>query len=147
MGKNLCRSRDNRVIAGVCGGIAEYFATDPTIIRLVWAAFALTGTGVIVYIIAAIIMPERNQSSFDRFDDYDPEKDFKDYTSTEFKEERYGKPSGNNGRLILGAVLIFFGLLIFLQRFVSWIDFKLLWPLVFVVIGMLMIFKGGRRGI
>lgn len=147
MGKKLSRSRDNRVIAGVCGGIAEYFATDPTIIRLVWAAFALTGTGVVVYIIAAIIMPERHKNSFDQFDDYDPEKDFKDYTGSDFKEEGYSKSNSNNGRLILGAVLIFFGLLIFVQRFVSWISFHLLWPLVFVIIGFLMIFKGGRRNI
>jgi len=47
------------MIAGVCGGIGEYFNIDPTLIRLLWVFFALTyGSGVLVYIIAWIIIPE-----------------------------------------------------------------------------------------
>lgn len=60
--KKLYRSRDNRMIAGVCGGLGEYFNVDPTLIRLAWALvsvpLALFG-GVIAYVIAAIIIPER----------------------------------------------------------------------------------------
>lgn len=57
--KTLSKSK-NKVVAGVCGGIAEYFGWDPTLIRLVWAlAFFFAGTGLLIYIIAAIIMPER----------------------------------------------------------------------------------------
>ena len=59
MKKQLRRSTENKVIAGVCGGIAEYFDIDPTLIRLVWVLFcALGGSGVLAYIIAAIIIPE-----------------------------------------------------------------------------------------
>lgn len=48
-----------RKICGVCGGIAEYFGIDSTIVRLVWALVALlAGTGVLTYIIAALLMPE-----------------------------------------------------------------------------------------
>ena len=59
-GKRLFRSKKNRMIAGVCGGIGEYFKIDPTLIRLIWALFSVfsLGTGVIVYIIAWIIIPE-----------------------------------------------------------------------------------------
>lgn len=57
-GKKLYRSRNQRMICGVCGGIGEYFNIDPTIIRLVWALFGLTGSGLLVYIVAAIIIPE-----------------------------------------------------------------------------------------
>lgn len=48
------------MICGVCGGIGEYFKIDPTVIRLIWAilTFCSIGSGIIVYIIAAIIMPE-----------------------------------------------------------------------------------------
>ena len=47
------------MICGVCGGIAEYFNIDPTIIRLVWVLFALTGgSGLLIYFIAAIIIPD-----------------------------------------------------------------------------------------
>ena len=58
-GKKLYKSRDNRMISGVCAGIAEYFNMDPTIIRLAWVLFcALGGSGVLGYIIAAIVIPE-----------------------------------------------------------------------------------------
>ncbi len=60
MKKRLHRSNENKVIAGVCGGIAEYFDMDPTLIRLAWILFcALGGSGVLAYIIAAIIIPEK----------------------------------------------------------------------------------------
>lgn len=60
MKKRLHRSNENKVVAGVCGGIAEYFDMDPTLIRLAWILFcALGGSGVLVYIIAAIIIPEK----------------------------------------------------------------------------------------
>lgn len=56
--RKLVKSQD-RKICGVCGGIAEYFGIDPTIVRLVWALATLfAGTGVLAYIIAALIMPE-----------------------------------------------------------------------------------------
>lgn len=60
MKKRLRRSNENKVIAGVCGGIAEYFDMDPTLIRLAWILFcALGGSGVLAYIIAALIIPEK----------------------------------------------------------------------------------------
>ena len=47
------------MLAGVCGGVAEYLGVDPTVVRLVWAIFTiLGGAGLLAYIIAAIIMPE-----------------------------------------------------------------------------------------
>ena len=49
---------NNRMICGVCAGVAEYFGIDPTIVRLIWAALALSGTGILLYIVAAIVMPE-----------------------------------------------------------------------------------------
>ena len=56
--RTLRKSRDRR-IAGVCGGIAEYFGWDPTIVRIIWAVMIFCyGTGLLAYIIAAIIMPE-----------------------------------------------------------------------------------------
>lgn len=60
MKKRLHRSNENKDVAGVCGGIAEYFDMDPTLIRLAWILFcALGGSGVLAYIIAAIIIPEK----------------------------------------------------------------------------------------
>lgn len=57
--KKLKKSRTDRKICGVCGGLAEYLNMDSTIIRLIWALLILAaGTGLLAYIIAAIIMPE-----------------------------------------------------------------------------------------
>ena len=57
--KRLYRSTVNCMLAGVCGGIAEYFNIDPTIIRLAWVLFSVAGgSGVLAYIIAAIIIPK-----------------------------------------------------------------------------------------
>lgn len=55
--KKLYKS-NNRMLCGVCAGVAEYLGIDPTIVRLVWAALALTGSGILLYIIAALVMPE-----------------------------------------------------------------------------------------
>ena len=57
--KRLYKSSVNYMICGVCGGIAEYLAVDPTLIRLAWLIFTClsAGTGIIAYIIAAIIIP------------------------------------------------------------------------------------------
>ena len=55
----LVKSKTNKLLTGVCGGIGELIGIDPTIIRLIWAALSLAGgSGVILYIIAAIIIPE-----------------------------------------------------------------------------------------
>lgn len=57
--KKLTKDNDNRMICGVCAGVAKYFNVDPTIIRLAWAVVSLfAGAGVIAYIIAAIVIPE-----------------------------------------------------------------------------------------
>lgn len=55
--KRLYKS-NNRMLCGVCAGLAEYLGIDPTIVRLIWAALGLTGTGILLYIVAALIMPE-----------------------------------------------------------------------------------------
>lgn len=57
--KRLYRSRRSRMICGVCGGVAEYFNIDPTLVRLGLILFAcMAGSGVLGYIIAAIVIPE-----------------------------------------------------------------------------------------
>lgn len=55
--KKLYKSNQNKMIDGVCGGIAEYLGVDPTVIRLVAVLLALTGSGLLAYIIAALIIP------------------------------------------------------------------------------------------
>ncbi len=60
--KKLYRTEDNKMLAGVCGGVAEYFNLDPTLVRVLWVAVSLfAGAGVILYIVMAIIVPVKSQ--------------------------------------------------------------------------------------
>ena len=60
MDRRLYKSNENKMVGGVCGGIAEYFDIDPTLVRLGWVLFcALGGSGILAYIIAAIVIPRR----------------------------------------------------------------------------------------
>jgi len=61
-GKRLLRAKDEKVVAGVCGGIAKYLEIDPTVVRLLWVVLTVfsMGAGIIAYIVAWIIVPEEN---------------------------------------------------------------------------------------
>lgn len=60
MEKKLYRSRDKKLICGVCAGIGEYFNIDPTVIRLAFALFScMGGSGILAYLIASVIMPPK----------------------------------------------------------------------------------------
>ena len=63
MQKKLYRSKSNRVIAGVCGGVAKYFNMDPTIVRVLTVLLTLfVGGGLLAYIVCALIMPEEPEN-------------------------------------------------------------------------------------
>lgn len=57
--KRLYRSRENRMIGGVCSGLGEYLTLDPTLVRLLFILFALTGgSGILAYLIMLLVIPE-----------------------------------------------------------------------------------------
>ncbi|MCM1115841.1 MAG: PspC domain-containing protein [Clostridium sp.] len=75
--KKIYRSKNDRLLSGVCGGIAQYFNCDPTIIRLIWALVSLFSAavpGVLIYVICLVIIPE--------------EPDFYDTTGTYHNDTR-----------------------------------------------------------
>ena len=59
MEKKLYKSNKEKLICGVCGGIAEYLGIDPTLVRLVFVLFGLMGFGVLFYIIAVFVIPNQ----------------------------------------------------------------------------------------
>ena len=62
MKKRLYKIEEGKKLCGVCGGIAEYFDVDPTLIRLLWVILVLCiGTGILAYIVAALIMPNKSE--------------------------------------------------------------------------------------
>ena len=63
MEKKLYKSIYNKMLCGVCGGIAEFFNIDPTVIRLIWVLLSLAGgSGILAYILALIIIPDNPQN-------------------------------------------------------------------------------------
>ena len=62
MKKKLFKSKTDKKLCGVCGGVATYFDIDSTVVRLAWVAFTLLGgSGVLAYIIAALVIPVENE--------------------------------------------------------------------------------------
>ena len=65
MEKKLYRSTTNKTIAGVCAGLAEYLNIDPTVVRVIWALVALSGAGLLAYLVCALIIPEKPSNIID----------------------------------------------------------------------------------
>jgi phage shock protein PspC (stress-responsive transcriptional regulator) len=65
MEKKLYRNTQNKMIAGICSGLGEYLNIDPTIIRLIWVLLGLSGTGLVAYLICALIIPEKPSDIID----------------------------------------------------------------------------------
>ena len=65
MEKKLYRNPNNKIIAGVCSGLADYINIDPTIVRVIWALVGLSGTGLIAYLVCALIIPEKPSNIID----------------------------------------------------------------------------------
>ncbi len=61
MTKKIYRSESDRMIAGICGGIGEYFDIDPTLVRIIFACILLSGSGFILYIILWVVIPSQSQ--------------------------------------------------------------------------------------
>lgn len=126
MEKKLYKSSNNKVFAGVCGGIGEYFSIDPVLVRLLWVAFILmAGTGLIAYIIAAIIIPKNPEyvpidGTYVRTDEGIANENL---TEEEIKERQQAEARKNTRSALftLGIVLIVFGIIIFLRSHLPWI--------------------------
>lgn len=112
----LYRSSSNRMIGGVCGGLGEYFNIDPTIVRLAWIAFAfMGGSGILAYLIAWVVIPEQGS------------------TPGQGSSRRYNHKDTS---LFLGTLLIIFGGLFLIRKFVPIFDLNLIWPLFLILFGV-----------
>lgn len=65
MEKKLYRNTQNKMLAGVCSGVAEYVNIDPTVARVIWALVGLSGAGLIAYLVCALIIPEKPNNVID----------------------------------------------------------------------------------
>lgn len=144
MEKKLYKSSNDKVITGVCGGIGEYFAVDPVIIRILWVVFILmAGTGLIAYIIAAIIIPVNPvHRPVERTYARTEEGLNNEELAEEGAQEKVGKNT-RGGLYTLGVILIVFGIIIILRSYVHWIPEEIYLALLLVGIGVYFIF--GRK--
>jgi phage shock protein C len=141
--KKLYRSGGNMMIAGVCGGIGEYFNVDAVLIRIVFLLLSLMGgSGVFFYIFCWVIIPKqgsenRNQEMVRNFADEIKER------ATEFAGGSKNRANNMTRRNILGVIIILFGFVLLFNKispfpFLRW---DLFWLIVIILVGFYMVFK------
>lgn len=131
--KILKRSRSNRVIAGVCAGLADYFKIDIALMRVLFVVAAMCGSfGFWMYVILWIVVPEENTlGQGDNSKQYD---DTIDITPNEDKDVP-AKKRPSNGALIASLILIFIGVIALADNFITITWIWKLWPVILIIIG------------
>ena len=122
--RRLRRSKQDRVLGGVCGGMGAYFGIDPVVLRIVMVALVFAGVGVVAYLIAWLVIPEA--------DDDHPDAP--------------AQPESQHSAAVLGAVLIGLGALLTLRALVPWFESPVFWPLVVICGGLVLVLSARRRG-
>ena len=150
MHNRLYRSRSDRMLFGVAGGMAEWLDLDPSLVRLVWALLIVAGVGLLLYIIAAMVIPEepigatRAAAGTTTGVDEDPGREARLAARRAARNERRG-----NGAMIFGLLLVLVGAWFLIDRYVN-IDSALIFPAVLMIIGGALVIgalaRSGGRG-
>jgi phage shock protein C len=117
----LTRSREDRMIAGVAGGLARYFGVDPVIVRIAFVLLALTGGGVLAYLIAWVVIPEAT-----------------------IEEEGAGRTSTASSA-VAGLMLITLGAILLIDRLTPLLSWRYLGPAVLLGVGVLLLARREDR--
>jgi phage shock protein C len=164
MRDRLYRSRDERVLFGVAGGVAEWLDVDPALVRIVFALLVLTaGVGFLLYIIMAIVIPEEPAYAGGMAAPTEPAaapaadpgtptvapagQAWMDARAARRAARRARRAEeGGRGVVIFGAILIVVGAWFLVRRYVPALDGELLGPIVLIVIGALLLAGAMTRG-
>jgi phage shock protein C len=137
------RSSTNKVVAGVCGGLAEKLVIDPVIVRLIFVLLAVFGGGgILAYIILWIVLPERPWSdayaskSRETSSESNGENQSWQPQDAYYKETQVPDPNASKTQLIAGTILIALGGLFLVAAFIPRINVYDLWPVALIVIGL-----------
>jgi phage shock protein C len=123
--RQLRRSRTNRVIGGVCGGLGRYFGIDPVLVRIGFLALLIFGgSGLLLYIISWIAIPEFRSAQ--------------DESTDSLRSPVNHRISG----LIVGGALVLIGAMILLQRFIDWFDVRVMGAGILILIGVIILYRG-----
>lgn len=137
MTKKLYRSKNDRVLAGVCAGLANHFNVDPVLIRVIFVAALLGGGfGLLAYLILWVVTPENPEF-------YQANEQGSTYTN-DISYKNQDKMSNNNraGSTIAGVILILLGGLFLAEEFLPDFDFEKYWPLILIFVGVGLLFGG-----
>lgn len=151
----LYRSRHDRILAGVCGGLGAYFNVDPLVFRAVFLVLVFGGgAGVLLYILLAIIIPnepgepvfvDRGEKVHDFAQDVAGRaKSFAEEVKGEVHSYRAGSSSR---RSLIGLIIIVIGAALLLGQIfpVRWFEWNFFWPLLLIVIGIAILVKHGNK--
>lgn len=147
MNRKLYRSITDKMVGGVCGGLAEYFDIDPVIVRLIFVlAVIFGGSGILAYIILWIIIPQRPYiitpySSKSQNENSEQKNEFQDNagnTGTNYNSASIRKRGSTS---IAGILLIVIGVIFLMDNFIPHFHFKDFWPLILIGLGIAIIMK------
>ncbi len=156
----LYRSSTNRVIGGVCGGLAEYFNIDPLIVRILFVtlAFMFSGMGLPLYLLLWLFIPQRDMPFADHDDSIrqnvqdikDTLGDMRDRTFGASAQapnpaQRWNNTAPGDRLLIGGAVLVGLGLLLLLRNLHVLGFLNELWPLGVIAVGILILIQNLKK--
>lgn len=155
MEKKLQRNEQEKMIAGVCAGLADYFDVDVSWVRIAFVVAVMAGlSGVVAYIILWIAVPPRPFTP-----DYGQyNADYKVYENKAYSNDPMSDPAytgpplspkkSGNGRMIAGILFVAFGLFFMLNEFdliPYWFEMHKLWPLILIGIGLYTLLKAGKK--
>lgn len=134
--KKLYRSKSDRILAGVCGGLGEYLDIDAVFFRLAFVLLTLAGgLGILIYIIMFVIIPEEGEEPKPL-----DSKEYKENRSKEVKEIAHRH--SDRGRFIVGIILVFLGIWFLAESFFpEFLDLSKLWPAILIILGILLLAK------
>ncbi|MFZ3383633.1 MAG: PspC domain-containing protein [Candidatus Methanoperedens sp.] len=149
-GERITKSKTDKVIDGVCGGLAEYFGIDSVIVRLVFVMLVfLNGIGLLLYIILVIIMPKADQAGQPPTETIQENvqeiservKEAGEGLGHAFSTKKDVKHS--NRASWFGILLIFMGIYFLLEslHLIPWVDKDLLWPIIIILVGAWLLIK------
>lgn len=145
MRERLYRSRTDRMIFGVAGGMARWLDVDPAVVRLVWALLIIAGgVGLLLYIVAAIVVPEEPLGAMPP--PASGQAVSGDSGGSGWTAPRTTARSGTGSApVIIGVVLVLLGAWFLAERYIDWLDNALLWPALLIVVGALLLMGATRR--
>jgi len=160
MEKRLYRSQTDRVVWGVCGGLARYFDMDPTLVRIIFVLLIFAnGLGILAYIIMAIVVPlEGSKAAVPKETIKENVEEIKE-TASELGKEIHATFAGeetkpeeaakihHRRRNALGIILIVLGIVFLMGslNLFSWFHWSYLWPLILVAVGLIIIVSARRK--